>query len=168
MRKRKIPTLNFPLGQKQENIVFCCACWPRLYIFVPDTQYTVDLSSHIAYLISHTRGRIHIFYFARHQCDCNYSIGQDIQWFWLNPCIALDQDTFAFFLFFDTITNHYQIDTIKSQIIPLKFFQYPTSIRLGVNSEMMIFRRTLSFFFIFYKKHFSGLMNHPYSKQLSS
>ena len=161
----KIPTLNFHLGQKQENIVFCCACWPRLYIFVPDTQYTVDLSSHIAYLISHTRGRIHIFYFARHQCDCNYSIGQDIQWFWLNPCIALDQGTFAFFLFFDTITNHYQIDTIKSQIIPLKFFQYPTSIRLGVNSEMMIFRRTLSFF---YKKHFSGLMNHPYSKQLSS
>ena len=69
-----------------------------------------------------------------------------------NPCIALDQGTFAFFLFFDTITNHHRIDTIKSQIIPLKFFQYPTSIRLGVNSEMMIFRRTLSFFFYFLQK----------------
>ena len=142
MRKRKIPTLNFYHGQKQENIVFCCACFPRLYIFVPDTQYTVDLSSHIAYLISHTRGRIHISILQGINATViipSAKISNDFG----NLCIALDQGTFAFFLFFDTITNHHRIDTIKSQIIPLKFFQYPTSIRLGVNSEMMIFRRTL-------------------------
>ena len=164
---RKIPTLNFHLGKKQENIVFCCACWPRLYIFVPDTQYTVDLSSHIAYLISHTRGRIHIFYFARHQCDCNYSIGQDIQWFWLNPCIALDQGTFAFFfsLTLSLIIIGLTLSKVKLSLSSFSNIQHPSA---WVSIVKWWYLGERFHFFLQKKKHFSGLMNHPYSKQLSS
>ena len=85
-----------------------------------------------------------------------------------NPCIALDQGTFAFFfsLTLSLIIIRLTLSKVKLSLSSFSNIQHPSA-WVSIVKWWYLGER-FHFFFIFYKKHFSGLMNHPYSKQLSS